>query len=133
MNGVEPECSEDDVQREELGPAASLDGYIQNSPDNMAAWIEDPQRALPGNAMPEWPPAGGRVRHRGVSQHAFGHCRRAIQSAASLSSTSPRDYWDGVRKWHRRNGLKGHNPPIFHCESPAIHRRLHQRSCRTGS
>ncbi|MHC2337657.1 c-type cytochrome [Bradyrhizobium sp. USDA 4454] len=27
-------------------------GFIQNSPDNMMFWIEDPQRMLPGNAMP---------------------------------------------------------------------------------
>ncbi|MCA6125217.1 c-type cytochrome [Bradyrhizobium sp. WSM 1704] len=27
-------------------------GFIQNSPDNMTFWIEDPQKLLPGNAMP---------------------------------------------------------------------------------
>ncbi|WP_082190650.1 c-type cytochrome [Bradyrhizobium pachyrhizi] len=27
-------------------------GFFQNSPDNMTFWIEDPQKALPGNAMP---------------------------------------------------------------------------------
>ncbi|MHC2252784.1 cytochrome c [Bradyrhizobium embrapense] len=27
-------------------------GFIQNTPDNMTFWIEDPQRMLPGNAMP---------------------------------------------------------------------------------
>jgi cytochrome c len=27
-------------------------GFFQNSPDNMAFWIEDPQKALPGNGMP---------------------------------------------------------------------------------
>jgi cytochrome c2 len=35
-----------------VGTRTFIAGYIQNSPDNMAAWIEDPQRALPGNAMP---------------------------------------------------------------------------------
>ncbi|MCP3402091.1 MULTISPECIES: cytochrome c family protein [unclassified Bradyrhizobium] len=35
-----------------IGTRTYIAGYIQNSPDNMAAWIEDPQRALPGNAMP---------------------------------------------------------------------------------
>jgi cytochrome c len=34
------------------GTRTYIAGYIQNSPDNMADWIEDPQRALPGNAMP---------------------------------------------------------------------------------
>ena len=35
-----------------IGTRTYIAGYIQNSPDNMADWIEDPQRALPGNAMP---------------------------------------------------------------------------------
>jgi cytochrome c len=35
-----------------IGTRTYIAGYIQNSPDNMANWIEDPQRALPGNAMP---------------------------------------------------------------------------------
>jgi cytochrome c2 len=35
-----------------IGTRTYIAGYIRNSPDNMAAWIEDPQRALPGNAMP---------------------------------------------------------------------------------
>jgi cytochrome c2 len=35
-----------------IGTRTFIAGYIQNSPDNMAAWIEDPQRMLPGNAMP---------------------------------------------------------------------------------
>lgn len=35
-----------------IGTRTYIAGYIQNSPDNMAAWIEDPQKALPGNAMP---------------------------------------------------------------------------------
>jgi cytochrome c1 len=28
-------------------------GVLRNSPDNMVAWIEHPQRLVPGNAMPE--------------------------------------------------------------------------------
>ncbi|MBW7969579.1 c-type cytochrome [Bradyrhizobium sp. BR 10289] len=35
-----------------IGTRTYIAGYIHNSPDNMADWIEDPQRALPGNAMP---------------------------------------------------------------------------------
>ena len=35
-----------------IGTRTYIAGYIRNSPDNMAEWIEDPQRALPGNAMP---------------------------------------------------------------------------------
>lgn len=35
-----------------IGTRTYIAGYIQNSPDNMAAWIENPQRVLPGNAMP---------------------------------------------------------------------------------
>lgn len=35
-----------------IGTRTYIAGYIRNSPDNMADWIEDPQRALPGNAMP---------------------------------------------------------------------------------
>ena len=27
-------------------------GYFSNSPENMASWLQDPQKALPGNAMP---------------------------------------------------------------------------------
>ncbi|MHC2439891.1 c-type cytochrome [Bradyrhizobium sp. USDA 4451] len=27
-------------------------GFIQNSPENMTFWVQDPQRMLPGNAMP---------------------------------------------------------------------------------
>lgn len=36
-----------------IGTRTYIAGYIWNSPDNMADWIEDPQRALPGNAMPK--------------------------------------------------------------------------------
>ncbi|MCK1360958.1 c-type cytochrome [Bradyrhizobium sp. 199] len=35
-----------------IGTRTYIAGYIWNSPDNMADWIEDPQKALPGNAMP---------------------------------------------------------------------------------
>ena len=35
-----------------IGTRTYIAGFIRNSPDNMADWIEDPQRALPGNAMP---------------------------------------------------------------------------------
>ena len=35
-----------------IGTRTYIAGYIQNSPDIMADWIVDPQRALPGNAMP---------------------------------------------------------------------------------
>jgi cytochrome c len=28
-------------------------GFLRNSPENMAFWIQDPQRVLPGNAMPQ--------------------------------------------------------------------------------
>jgi cytochrome c len=30
-----------------------LAGFISNSPENMARWIQNPQKALPGNAMPQ--------------------------------------------------------------------------------
>ena len=35
-----------------VGTRTYIAGFIRNSPDNMAYWIEDPQRMLPGNAMP---------------------------------------------------------------------------------
>ena len=35
-----------------VGSRGFIAGFINNSPDNMAQWIEDPQKALPGNAMP---------------------------------------------------------------------------------
>jgi cytochrome c len=35
-----------------VGTRSYLAGFINNSPENMARWIQDPQRALPGNAMP---------------------------------------------------------------------------------
>jgi cytochrome c len=35
-----------------VGTRTYLAGFIHNSPENMARWIQDPQKALPGNAMP---------------------------------------------------------------------------------
>jgi cytochrome c2 len=35
-----------------VGTRSYIAGYFNNSPANMALWIQDPQRALPGNAMP---------------------------------------------------------------------------------
>jgi cytochrome c len=35
-----------------VGTRTYIAGFIHNSPENMALWIQDPQKALPGNAMP---------------------------------------------------------------------------------
>ena len=35
-----------------IGTRIYIAGFLRNSPENMAFWIQDPQRALPGNAMP---------------------------------------------------------------------------------
>jgi cytochrome c len=35
-----------------IGTRAYIAGFFSNSPENMALWIQDPQKALPGNAMP---------------------------------------------------------------------------------
>jgi cytochrome c len=35
-----------------VGTRTYIAGFIGNSPENMALWIQDPQKALPGNAMP---------------------------------------------------------------------------------
>ena len=35
-----------------VGTRTYIAGFFSNSPENMAQWIQDPQRALPGNAMP---------------------------------------------------------------------------------
>jgi len=35
-----------------IGTRTYIAGYFSNSPENMAAWLQDPQKALPGNAMP---------------------------------------------------------------------------------
>jgi cytochrome c2 len=36
-----------------IGTRTYIAGFLRNSPDNMAFWIQDPQRVLPGNAMPQ--------------------------------------------------------------------------------
>jgi cytochrome c2 len=35
-----------------MGRRIYIAGVLRNSPDNMAAWLRDPQRFVPGNAMP---------------------------------------------------------------------------------
>jgi cytochrome c len=35
-----------------VGTRTYIAGFIRNSPENMSLWIQDPQKALPGNAMP---------------------------------------------------------------------------------
>jgi cytochrome c len=35
-----------------VGTRTYIAGFFSNSPENMALWIQDLQRALPGNAMP---------------------------------------------------------------------------------
>jgi cytochrome c len=35
-----------------VGSRTYIAGFLQNTPDNMAFWIRDPQKVLPGNAMP---------------------------------------------------------------------------------
>jgi cytochrome c len=35
-----------------VGTRTYIAGFFSNSPENMALWIQDPQKALPGNAMP---------------------------------------------------------------------------------
>jgi cytochrome c len=35
-----------------VGTRTYITGFFSNSPENMARWIQDPQRARPGNAMP---------------------------------------------------------------------------------
>lgn len=36
-----------------IGTRSYIAGFLQNSPDNMAFWIQNPQKVLPGNAMPQ--------------------------------------------------------------------------------
>jgi cytochrome c2 len=36
-----------------IGTRVYIAGFLQNSPDNMAFWIQNPQKVLPGNAMPQ--------------------------------------------------------------------------------
>lgn len=35
-----------------VGTRVYIAGYLRNSPDNMSVWLQDPQKILPGNAMP---------------------------------------------------------------------------------
>jgi cytochrome c len=35
-----------------IGTRAYIAGVLNNSPDNLALWIENPQAVVPGNAMP---------------------------------------------------------------------------------
>jgi cytochrome c len=35
-----------------VGTRVYIAGFISNSPENMSLWIQDPQKTLPGNAMP---------------------------------------------------------------------------------
>jgi cytochrome c len=35
-----------------IGTRAYIAGFVRNSPENMAFWIQEPQKVLPGNAMP---------------------------------------------------------------------------------
>ena len=35
-----------------IGTRTYIAGFLQNSPESMAVWIQDPQRVLSGNAMP---------------------------------------------------------------------------------
>jgi cytochrome c1 len=36
----------------QVGRRVFLAGLLRNTPDNMVAWLLDPQKILPGNAMP---------------------------------------------------------------------------------
>jgi putative membrane protein len=38
---------------DKIGRRIFLAGYLRNTPDNMIAWLKDPQKILPGNAMPD--------------------------------------------------------------------------------
>ena len=38
---------------EKVGRRIFLAGYLRNTPDNMIAWLKNPQTILPGNAMPD--------------------------------------------------------------------------------
>ena len=35
-----------------MGRRIFIAGVLRNTPDNLAAWVLDPQRYVPGNAMP---------------------------------------------------------------------------------
>jgi cytochrome c2 len=36
-----------------IGRRVFIAGLLRNTPENMAAWLENPQRIVPGNAMPD--------------------------------------------------------------------------------
>ncbi|MEX6506761.1 cytochrome c family protein [Jiella sp. M17.18] len=36
-----------------MGRRIFIAGLLRNTPDNMVAWLRDPQRVVPGNAMPD--------------------------------------------------------------------------------
>ncbi|MCK1518385.1 cytochrome C1 [Bradyrhizobium sp. 190] len=36
-----------------VGTRSYLAGFISNSPENMALWIQNPQKALPADAVPQ--------------------------------------------------------------------------------
>ena len=38
-----------------IAERAIIGGKLENSPDNLMAWIAHPQAVVPGNAMPEIP------------------------------------------------------------------------------
>lgn len=38
-----------------VGQRAVIAGVLENTPDNLARWIKEPQKVLPGNAMPNLP------------------------------------------------------------------------------
>jgi|SRR4051794_29063650 cytochrome c len=35
-----------------LATRVYIAGFVRNSPENMSVWLQDPQKILPGNAMP---------------------------------------------------------------------------------
>lgn len=37
----------------QIGRRIYIAGMLRNTPDNMIAWLRNPQRFLPGNAMPD--------------------------------------------------------------------------------
>jgi cytochrome c len=38
-----------------VGQRAIIAGVLENTPDNLSRWIREPQKVLPGNAMPNLP------------------------------------------------------------------------------
>lgn len=46
-----------------VGTRTYIAGFLHNSPDNMAFWIENPQKVLPGNAMPQMGIPAADARH----------------------------------------------------------------------